>query len=138
MAFKDWFIYKSKAQREKEEKEYRNKMFPLGMEQKDWELSTIAELIPKKKKDWPDYHFCLLILRQDLYNTELERDDSDYMSLEHVIAKWRKNKLVQMMDKGDALNLIMSMAVLENAAHSFEELPTSDKIREGAERIAQG
>ena len=136
MAFKDWFIYKSKAQREKEEKEYRAKMFPLGMEQRDWELKTIAELIPKKKRDWPDYHFCLLILRQDLYNTELEKTDSDYMSIERVIGKWKNNKLVRMMDKGDSLNLIMAMAALENAAHSMDELPTVDMIREGAEKLA--
>ena len=134
MAISDWFVFKSKKQRDKERKEYEHRMFPLGMkEEREWELNMLRELYPEKKKDITDYLFCLLILRDDLYNTQLEPDDGEYMSFDAVINKWQKNKLVKEFGRKADLRLIQSMAILENAATSLDTLPTAERIRAAAE-----
>ena len=48
--FLGWFKWETKAQREKREKAYAQKMFPFGAEQRDWEIATIKELFPELKK----------------------------------------------------------------------------------------
>ena len=48
--FLGWFRWETKAQREKREKAYAQRMFPFGAEQREWEIATIKELFPELKK----------------------------------------------------------------------------------------
>lgn len=48
MGFIDWFTFKSKEEREADERRYRRYIFPYGDKQKEAVAALIAELMPKE------------------------------------------------------------------------------------------
>ena len=132
--FLGWFIWETKAQREKREKAYAQRMFPFGAEQRDWEIATIKELFPELKKNIQEVHFDVLTLREALLNTTLDEDDDDYQTVEEAMHEWESSDITKSMMKKGYMPYIKAMAILENNAASFEELPTVDQIKEEAEK----
>ena len=109
-------------------------MFPFGAEQRDWEIATIKELFPELKKNIQEVHFDVLTLREALLNTTLDEDDEDYQTLEEALHEWERSDITKSMMKKGYMPYIKAMAILENNAASFEELPTIDQIKEEAEK----
>lgn len=132
--FLGWFRWETKAQREKREKAYAQKMFPFGKEEREWEIATIKELFPELKKYIQEVHFDVLTLREGLLNTMLEEDDEDYQTVEEAMHEWENADITKSLMKKGYMPYIKAMAILENNAASLEELPTVDQIKEEAEK----
>lgn len=132
--FLGWFRWETKAQREKREKAYAQRMFPFGIEEREWEIATIKELFPEMKKYIQEVHFDVLTLREALLNTTLDEDDDDYQTVEEAMHEWESSDITKSMMKKGYMPYIKAMAILENNAASFEELPTADQIKEEAEK----
>lgn len=129
-----WFKWETKAQREKREKAYTQRMFPFGEEQRNWEINMIKELFPEVKKYTQEVHYAVLTLREGLLDTQLPEDDEDYETEEQVLNYWDKTETTRSMMKKGYYPCIKAMAYLENAAASLEELPTADMIRAESEK----
>ena len=136
--FLGWFKWETKAQREKREKAYAQRMFPFGIEEREWEIATIKELFPELKKNLQEVHFDVLTLREALLNTTLDEDDDDYQTVEEAMHEWESSDITKSMMKKGYMPYIKAMAILENNAASFEELPTVDQIKEEAEKYKTG
>ena len=136
--FLGWFRWETKAQREKREKAYAQRMFPFGIEEREWEIATIKELFPELKKNIQEAHFDVLTLREALLNTTLDEDDDDYQTVEEAMHEWESSDITKSMMKKGYMPYIKAMAILENNAASFEELPTVDQIKEEAEKYKTG
>lgn len=129
-----WFKWETKKQREKREKAYTQMMFPLGPEQRDWEIATIKELFPEIKKNTQEVHYALLTLREALYCTEFNEDDEDYMTMEEAMKEWDSSDITRSMGRKGYYPYIKAMGFLENAAKSYDELPTVSMIQQEAEK----
>ena len=136
--FLGWFRWETKAQREKREKAYAQRMFPFGIEEREWEIATIKELFPELKKNIQEVHFDVLTLREALLNTTLDEDDDDYQTVEEAMHEWENSDITKSMMKKGYMPYIKAMAILENNAASLEELPTVDQIKEEAEKYKTG
>ena len=132
--FLGWFRWETKAQREKREKAYAQRMFPFGTEEREWEIATIKKLFPELKKNIQEVHFDVLTLREALLNTTLEEDNEDYQTVEEAMHEWESSDITKSMMKKGYMPYIKAMAILENNAASFEELPVIEKIKEEAEK----
>ncbi|MBQ0146580.1 MAG: hypothetical protein KBS51_05645 [Lachnospiraceae bacterium] len=134
--FLGWFKWETKAQRQKREKAYTQKMFPLGAEeQRNWEIATIKELFPELKKNIQEVHFDILTLREALLNSQLDEEDEDYESMESAMQSWEKSDITRSMMRKGYLPYIKAMAFLENNASSVEELPTVEQIKQESEKF---
>ena len=129
-----WFRFETKAQRKKREKAYIKKMFPLGDDQKQWEIDMLSELFPNEK-DLHAHHFQLLTLRELIIDASKKEDpeDDDYdednpIDLASEIQKWKKSAISRYISNDD-LELIKKMGILEQSATSMENLPTAETIR---------
>ena len=123
----DWFRWESKAAQQARMDRYSQMMFPLGPEQKEWEIKTLKELYPKIK-DIKELHFDLLTLRETIFYATLPADDEDYQSITEGLAAWEKNNFSRMRKDASAKTL-KAMAYLEAAATSLEELPSIEQIK---------
>ena len=132
--FLGWFKWETKAQREKREKAYSQRMFPFGAGQREWEIATIKGLFPELKKNIQEVHFDVLTLREALLNTTLEEDNEDYQTVEEAMHEWESSDITKSMMKKGYMPYIKAMAILENNAASFEALPVIEKIKEEAEK----
>jgi len=128
--FGNLFRFESKAQREKRQKEYERRIFPFGVAQRHWERDTLTKAL-NKPKEVGQQQYELLILRENLYNTQLPADEENYLTWNQAIASWERSKTNKYL-KPEERSFIRSMAILENAAASLEELPTIEEIREHA------
>ena len=136
--FLGWFRWETKAQREKREKAYAQRMFPFGIEEREWEIATIKELFPELKKNIQEVHFDVLTLREALLNTTLDEDDEDYQTPEEALHEWERSDITKSMMRKGYMPYIKALAILENNAASLEELPTVDQIKEEAEKYKTG
>lgn len=130
----DWFKFESKEKREKREKKYYSRMYPLGEDQHDWEIATLKELFPDAGKKIQEIHFDLLVLREVLLNSQLDEDDEDYESIESAMAYWERSETTRAMIKSGRAPIIKAMGVLENEATTMDGLPSVDLIKEEAEK----
>lgn len=126
------FTFESKKQREARMRAYENRMFPFGLNtQRDWEVKTLKKGMPSCK-DTAQLHYSLLSLRENLYNTLLSEDHDDYLTYAQAMKMWEKASTTKFL-KPDQVNFVRSMAILENAADSFEHLPDIDTINKHVE-----
>jgi len=133
----DWFKFESKAKREKRERKYYSMMFPMGPEQRDWEVSTIEELFPDMKKRSQEIHFAVLTLREALACADLDEDDEEYVELEEGIEDWMESNITRELAKKGMAPELRAMAELEYAAKEFSELPTASQIKVKAEEYRE-
>lgn len=131
--FLGWFRWETKAQRQKREKAYAQRMFPLGPQEREWEIDTIKELFPDQK-NIQEIHFDVLTLREALLNTTLDEDDEDYQTFDEAMHEWERSDITRSMMKKGHMPYIKAMAILENNAATWEDLPTAMQIKAEAEK----
>lgn len=120
--FESWFSFVSKDKRKKREERYFRKVYPFGIAQKSWEENKLKAFFPDAK-DIKVYLYHLLILKEKMANTLLEKDDDDYIdaSIDEIIKKWSKDRLVR--DLGmEAIEKLIKLAIVEFEAKNLEEL----------------
>lgn len=130
----DWFKFESKEKREKRERKYYSRMYPLGEPQHDWEIATLKELFPDAGKRLQEIHFDLLVLREAIINSQLDEDDEEYESLESAMNYWAKTETTRAMIKSGKAHIIKAMGILENEATSMDGLPSVELILKESEK----
>ncbi|MDR2570655.1 MAG: hypothetical protein LBD23_10230 [Oscillospiraceae bacterium] len=117
------FQFKSKKQREKEEKEYAAWAFPYGDLQKANLSALINELIPKGTKP---LHLAAYLICKELYNSTLE----DSRSQEDAINKMIKGiKGYTQLIKKNEMPMYLALVLADANIDDKCEYPSAAEIR---------
>lgn len=120
MGWFDGFPFKSKAQMEKEQKAFENRVFPLGLPQRDAAAQVLREVLGSKvSKEELLFGF---ICAKDAYT---EADEPD-QALTHAKIALRKQKIVPV----DQINCILALLLLEKDVSTLEDYPTAEMVRQ--------
>lgn len=118
-----WFDLTSPRERQRQEKEYRSKMFPLGEEQRSRELTLLAELIPSMPAQ--DSLYQLLQVKEILQSDDPAAEQED----------WEETQLARRLSPENR-RLIFAMARSSLTWQSLEDIPAAAALRELASREA--
>lgn len=121
-----WFKITTRREREKQEKKYQKRMFPLGDGQREKELALLAALFPGKK-DPGELLYQLICVKECM----LEEDEEDRQA---ALARWRAGTLVQEYTSREKA-VFLALERLEHACASLEEFPNQEQLLAEAERI---
>ena len=111
-----WFDLTSPRERERQEKMYRSKMFPLGEEQRRRELALLAELIPSMPAQYSLYQ--LLQVKEILQSDDPAADRQD----------WEETNLARRLSPENR-RLIFAVARSSLTWQSLEDIPDAAALR---------
>jgi len=123
------FQFKSKAQREKEEKEYASWAFPYGDLQRENLTALISELKPKEPSQ--------MLLFSYLTCKEIHKNASeDSESREETIAKMMSiiKRYKQLIKKSD-VNMYLAIVLADAEIDERCEYPSADEIRASIQEL---
>ena len=125
--FESWFIFESKEKKKRREERYFKKAYPFGKEQQEWEETRLKVLFPVKK-DIKMYIYHILVLKERLANTLLDKDDDAYEELpeEKIISSWRDETIAKGVG-AEALNKLERLALMQFKAKALKELEESEE-----------
>ncbi len=118
------FPFVSKEQLEREEREFKHRIFPLGMEQREYAAAVLSEVMPEVKNESDRLY--AFIAAKDTYVQEYTFD------AEHALALARNSLQLMRWKNPNLENLILALIMLEIPITSFEEYPTADMVRQKA------
>lgn len=122
-----WFTYVPKEERKRQQKEYFDRMYPLGEEQKKLEEELLAQCIHAKMSA-KDKMYQLLLVKEIIKQEDEERRN-------RALKEWSEAYLMQKVPKEEQAKLY-ALAVLTENITSLEEMPTAEAInRKAAESI---
>ena len=130
---KMFFGFESKEKREKRQRRFYSRMYPLGKEQQSWEIDMLKQIFPKSR-DVDLMQFEVINVREVLLDSRLDPDDDEYTSEEVGMRVWAKSQSARFF-KDDAKKIIKAMAILEDKAKTMEELPSAEEIKALAQDI---
>ncbi len=119
MGWFDGFPFKSKAQMDKERAEFEQRIFPLGLEQRDEALRLLRQFFSRKRKD--DEVLYAFISSKDSYTRAQNPEDS----LKRIHTKLRKHNKFS----DNEIQVIMALLPLDAGAESLEGYPTAEDIK---------
>ena len=125
--FESWFIFESKEKKKRREERYFKKVYPFGKEQQEWEETRLKVLFPVKK-DIKMYIYHILVLKERLANTLLDKDDDAYEELpeEKIISSWRDETIAKGVG-AEALNKLERLALMQFKAKALKEREESEE-----------
>ncbi len=122
-----WFNYVPKEERKRQQKEYFDRMYPLGEAQKRLEEELLAQCIHAKMSA-KDKMYQLLLVKEIIKQEDEERRN-------RALKEWSEAYLMQKVPKEEQAKLY-AIAVLTENITSLEEMPTAEAInRKAAESI---
>lgn len=128
LGIESWFKFESPEQRKKKQEAFEAAVYPLGNEkQKEWELSILRELFPKKR-NIRDEHFQLLVLRSSMLESMAEHPEDETAYRNGAIRAWFDRKTPHGLST-DTKKTLIALAVCENDAKSWDDLPSAAAIR---------
>ncbi|MFR5601340.1 MAG: hypothetical protein ACLTKI_02790 [Lachnospiraceae bacterium] len=113
-----WLTMESKRDREKRERKYVSRMFPLGEGQKEAEEALLKQLIPSVSVQDALYQY--LQVKEIL----LEEDEEDR---EDLLSDWKENRLTRRLSPEEQ-NRLFAMARLVMECDSLEKMPDAETI----------
>ena len=126
MSLKDLLRFESKASREKRRRRYAARLYPFGERQQEAERKALAGLFPEEKA-MDELVFLLITLREGLLNAQLDQDEDDYIPRDFAIESWEKKPgAVRLTGRGKLI--LLTLADMENAAGSCDELPSAADV----------
>ena len=129
-----WFKFESPEERKRKQEVFEASMFPLGVsEQKEWELSILRELFPKKHS-LRDEHFQLLVLRESMLVSEMDHPDEKTAYRNGAIKAWYDRKTPYQFSR-EKKKLLIAIAICENDARGWDDLPKAANIRNLSDMI---
>ena len=118
MGWFDGFPFQSKADMEKEKRDFEKRVFPFGLEQRDHARTVLQELIPHVKSD-TELLFAF-INSKDIYM----KDEQSEEGLLRARQQMKKLRYFTEEDKDRILTLVQ----LDAAAPSLENYPTAQDV----------
>ncbi|MEG1305123.1 MAG: hypothetical protein RR058_06435 [Oscillospiraceae bacterium] len=116
----NWFSFKSKEVREKESKEYENKIFPFGLEQRELAANALMPLMHKKTNRVTTL-FGFVSAKQIYLDTDGNEE------------KQRARLIGCRYYKADEIKYILALVKLDCAIESLDNYPNSDTVRATAD-----
>ena len=108
------FSFTSPAQRREKERAYEKKLFPLGIEQRDFALKALRPLINSKKSD-AELLFAFISTKEKLI------DDSEQMAYAYL----ERQRYFSDLEKA----YIMALVLLDVNVVSLEEYPNTEDVK---------
>lgn len=125
-----WFNYVPKEERKRQQKEYFDRMYPLGEEQKRLEEGLLAQCVHAKMSA-KDKMYQLLLVKEIIKQENEERRN-------RALKEWSDAYLMEKVPKEEQEKLY-AIAVLTENITSLEEMPTAEAIlRKAAECTLSG
>lgn len=118
-----WFNYVPKEERERQQKEYFDRMYPLGEEQKKLEEKLLEQCVHAKVSA-KDKMYQLLLVKDIIRQENEERRDRD-------LKEWSKAHLMGKIPKEEQAK-IHAIAILVENISSLEEMPTVEEVEKKA------
>ena len=118
MGWFDGFPFQSRADMEKEKRDFERRVFPFGLEQRDCARAVLSELFPKIKNDI-ELLFAF-INSKDIYM----QDEQTQEGLDRARHQMKKLRNLTEQDKEKILTLV----VLDASAPSLEAYPTAQDV----------
>lgn len=122
------FFFTSLKERKKRERMYFKKIYPLGKEQREWELRAIDNFFAERKNK-ELFLFELIRLKENIYNKTHnidEEDDFISQDIELIIKEWKENirdeKILEQADK------LIKLALLQKDIVSLDKLPGIESL----------
>ncbi len=118
------FPFVSREQLEREERDFKNRIFPLGIEQREHIATILSEVIPEVRNESDRLY--AFISAKDAYMQEYTYDAGRAISLARDairVMRWKNSHLE---------NLILSLIILELPLTSLDEYPTAEMVRQKA------
>ena len=128
------FSFKSKAQVEKERRQYTFWAFPGGQQQRDRVESLLKELFPKTSLQFSLFNF---LTCKELYEKILEDDENRDDSIDRL---YRSLKFKQKYGglKSDDWFIFIALIVADRAVKGGGDYPSAEEIKVSAENIKSG
>ena len=118
MGWMDGFPFKSRAQLEKEQKEFEKRVLPLGAEQKEAALGVMRALMPQRMRE--DEMLFAFISAKDAYTKE-EDEETGRAAVRHQL-----ERNIRMKEPGKSY--ILALILLDTQVVSLEEYPTPAEV----------
>ena len=120
MGFEDLYKFISSDERRKRELDFQKKIFPLGLEQKDFVLNALRPLVNSKIHDF-NLLYAFITTKQKFI------EDSECSARAHL----EKQSSLSNAEK----TYVMSLVLLDACVNSLEEYPNTSSIKSFAEKL---
>lgn len=123
-----WFNgwpFKSKEQQAKEEREFENRVFPLGEAQREMALGILRQVTSKKLRD-NEKLFAFISAKDRYVQAEEDPDALELSRAQLIKMNWLKE---------DDLAPILALVVLDARVQSLSDYPTLEAVLERAEAL---
>lgn len=129
--FSSWFVFKSKAEREKDEKAYMSRAFPYGAIQQKIVKELLHQLVPKEDAAMAMVAF---LIGKEAYRDQNMNDQENASSL---INAAKKIQASQLRFKGKDLPLYLALISADAAIDEHLLYPSADELRASAALLEQ-
>ena len=127
LGIESWFRFESPEQRKRKQEAFEAAVYPRGPEQqKEWELSLLRELFPKKRSI-RDEHFQLLVLRHSMIESMEAHPEDETAYRNGAIRAWYDRKTPHSLS-AETKKTLIAIAVCENDAKSLDDMPSAQTI----------
>ena len=123
------FQFKSKEQREKEQKEYAAWAFPFGDLQKTNLTALLAELKPKESGQILMFSF---LTCKELYKNNVDDPDTREAVIRKVLSSAKRYKQII---KGSDMSMYLAVVLADDEIDEMCEYPSADEIRVSMQEI---
>ena len=128
LGIESWFRFESPEQRKRKQEAFEAAVYPFGPEQqKEWELSLLRELFPKKRSI-RDEHFQLLVLRHSMIESMEAHPEDETAYRNGAIRAWYERKTPHSLS-AETKKTLIAIAVCESDAKSLDDMPSAQTIR---------
>jgi len=118
------FQFKSKKQREKEEKDYASWAFPYGDMQREKLTTLLCELRPKEPPQMLLFSF---LTSKEMYKDALEDSESPEAAIDNYLNAVKRHK--QLIRKTD-VNMYLAIILADAEIDERCEYPSADELRD--------
>ncbi len=121
----NFFVWKSKAQAQKEEDEYAKWAFPYGPQQREKLVKLMLEVFPKENETTTLIPF---LTCKELYSKICNAPDLSDYAIERLMAMQKYKRIIRKQD----MPYYVALVVADSRIDENLEYPTADEIRDMA------
>lgn len=126
MGWFDGFPFKTKAQIEKEQKDFQDKVLPFGLPQRDKAKEVLRQLLTTPKLGDDEILFAYLCAKD-----AFKQQDEAELGYKEGMHSLRKGTRLALEEK----KLVLALILLEEDISGLEEYPTAGMVQQKAQQL---